>query len=113
MKTSESRTSWPNYEEIRDRGVAAAIFADVAAHRNFIAALTTTGAPVQLMGEMTSANFLDVLGTGGVAILVISVAIVASSFPALRAARVDPVVTLRMSRNRWRPPTLPRLPAPY
>jgi putative ABC transport system permease protein len=57
--TGESRTSWPNYQDIRARSRA---FAEIAASRGAILTLATDQEQVRLIGEQTSTNYLDMLG---------------------------------------------------
>ncbi len=59
VDTGQSLTSWPNYEDIRDRNDA---FTGVAAHRPASMALETGGPTVRLRGQITSSNYLTVLG---------------------------------------------------
>jgi predicted permease len=59
--SGQSRMSWPNYLDIRDRGN---LFTGVAAQRRVTAGVGLAEAPIRLSGEMTSANFFDVLGVG-------------------------------------------------
>jgi predicted permease len=57
--TGESRTSWLNYEDIRQRSRA---FTAVGAARGAILTLATDQQQVRLVGEQTSTNYLDILG---------------------------------------------------
>ena len=57
--TGESRTSWPNYEDIRARSRA---FAEVGASRGAVLTLATDQQQVRLTGDQTSFNYLDMLG---------------------------------------------------
>jgi predicted permease len=59
VHSGESQTSWLNYEDIRQGNE---VFADVAAHRGFFAGLETRDVPARLMGELTSSNYLTLLG---------------------------------------------------
>ena len=61
IRPGESLMSWPNFEEIRESNE---VFSNVAAHRNFLAVLSSGDAPVRLMGEYASANFFSVLQAG-------------------------------------------------
>jgi predicted permease len=62
IHSGESQMSWLNYEDVRDRQRAAGVFTDVVAHRLFMAGLATEGAPVRLLGQLGSPNYLRVLG---------------------------------------------------
>ena len=62
IRTGESQTSWPNYVDLRQRAIGARVFSDVAAHRMLAAGLASEPAPVRLTGELTSPNYLQVIG---------------------------------------------------
>ena len=55
----QSLTSWPVYEDIRDR---AGVFSGVAAYRLTSMNLDTGGTAVRLRGQITSDNYLTLLG---------------------------------------------------
>jgi predicted permease len=57
--TGESRTSWLNYQDIRERSRA---FAEVAASRHAVLMLATDQEQLRLFGEQTSTNYFDMLG---------------------------------------------------
>lgn len=57
--TGQSLTSWPMYEDLRDR---AGTFTAVSAHRMSSLSLMGAGAPVRLRGLVTSSNYFTVLG---------------------------------------------------
>jgi hypothetical protein len=59
IHTGQSTTSWPNYEDIRQRNT---VFSAVAAHRTMGAGLATDDRPARLIGEATSINFFNLLG---------------------------------------------------
>jgi predicted permease len=59
VDTGQSLASWPTYEDIRDR---TDVFAGVAAHRLASRSLEMGGAAIRLRGEVTSSNYLTVLG---------------------------------------------------
>jgi putative ABC transport system permease protein len=59
IRFGQSRMSWPNYEEVRERRD---LFTGVAAKRPIVAGVGVRDTPVRLSGEMTSANFFPVLG---------------------------------------------------
>ena len=74
VDTGQSQVSWPNYQDIRAGNTG---FTDVVAHRMMMTGLPLAGGPVaggpgaggpgagatvRLRGEVTSANFLSVLG---------------------------------------------------
>jgi len=58
IRPGESLMSWPNFEDIRESNE---VFSDVAAHRNFLAVLSSGDTSVRLVGEYASANFFSVL----------------------------------------------------
>ncbi|HET7699101.1 MAG TPA: ABC transporter permease [Vicinamibacterales bacterium] len=55
----QSLTSWPVYEDIRDR---AGVFSSVAAYRLTSMNLDQGGTAIRLRGQITSANYLTLLG---------------------------------------------------
>lgn len=57
--TGESGTSWLNYQDIAQRTT---VFTDVAAHSGTTIALTTDSSAARLGGEITSTNYLTMLG---------------------------------------------------
>jgi predicted permease len=59
VHTGQSLASWPTYEDVRDRSDA---FAGVAASRLAVMALSTRGTTARLRGEVTSLDYLTVLG---------------------------------------------------
>jgi predicted permease len=59
IEAGQSLTSWPIYEVIRDRNT---VFAGVAACRLTSMNLETGGTTIRLRGQVTSANYLAVLG---------------------------------------------------
>jgi predicted permease len=59
VHTGESQASWPNYQDIRDRAGA---FTGLAAHRLASMTLNAGGAMARLRGELTSPDFLTLLG---------------------------------------------------
>ena len=59
VHSGESTMSWPNYEDIVRRNE---VFIGVAAHRVFSTGLATGDTPLRVMGELTSANYLSLLG---------------------------------------------------
>lgn len=59
VHSGQSRTSWPNYEDIRDHGE---VFLGVAAGRPLITGLAVRDVIARLTGEQTSVNYFDVLG---------------------------------------------------
>jgi predicted permease len=59
VDTGQSLTSWPTYEDIRDRSD---IFAGVAAYRLASMPLEMGGTSARLRGQITSSNYLTVLG---------------------------------------------------
>ena len=59
VHSGESQMSWLNYQDIREGNV---VFLDVAAHRLVVAGLATQDTPQRLRGELTSANYLTLLG---------------------------------------------------
>jgi predicted permease len=59
VDTGQSLTSWPIYEDIRDR---AGVFSGVAAYRLASMSMPANGTAITLRGQITSANFLSVLG---------------------------------------------------
>jgi predicted permease len=59
VRAGGSQMSWPNYRDIRER---TSVFSDVAAHRRFVAGLTSQSPPVRLWGEQTSRNYFGALG---------------------------------------------------
>jgi predicted permease len=61
--TGESRTSWLNYEDIRQRSRA---FSAIAASRGAVLTLATEQQQVRLIGEQTSTNYLEMLGVPAV-----------------------------------------------
>ena len=59
VDTGQSLASWPTYEDIRDRS---GMFAGVAAARLTTMNLEVGGATIRLRGQVTSSNYLTVLG---------------------------------------------------
>jgi len=59
VETGQSLTSWPMYQDIRDRSE---VFVDVAAYRLTSMSLEVGGASIRLRGQVTSPNYLTVLG---------------------------------------------------
>src|SRR5687768_14608701 len=59
IHTGQGLASWLTYQDIRDR---TDVFSDVAAYRLTSANLEAGGATVKLWGQVTSENFLTVLG---------------------------------------------------
>jgi len=59
VDTGESLASWPTYEDVRDRSES---FTRLAAYRLAMMALTAGGTTKRLRGEVTSIDYLTVLG---------------------------------------------------
>jgi putative ABC transport system permease protein len=59
VHTGQSLASWPTYEDVRDRSDA---FTGVAASRLAVMALSMGGTTARLRGEVTSLDYLTVLG---------------------------------------------------
>ena len=59
VDTGQSQTSWPIYEDIRD---GQDVFSGVAAHRLASTSLEIAGTAVRLRGQITSSNYLSVVG---------------------------------------------------
>src|SRR5687768_14640331 len=59
IHTGQGLASWPTYQDIRDR---TDVFTDVAACRVTTTNIEVGGAAVKLWGQVTSQNFLTVLG---------------------------------------------------
>jgi predicted permease len=57
--SGESQMSWPNYQDLSQRNTA---FADLAAHGAALRALTDGDTSVRVMGEVSSSNYLTLLG---------------------------------------------------
>lgn len=62
VQTGESQTSWPNYVDLRTRSRAGGVFRDLIAHRMLAVSLAGGPTPERLTGELTSPNYLQVLG---------------------------------------------------
>jgi predicted permease len=86
VRTGESQTSWPNYQDLRQR---TSTFADLAAHGTAMRSLTDVEPPVRMMGESVTSNYLTMLGVP---------AAVGRAFAAADA-RPD---TLVLSERLWR-----------
>jgi predicted permease len=59
VDTGQSLASWPTYQDVRER---TDVFADVAAYRLTSRSLDLGGSSIKLRGQITSANYLTVLG---------------------------------------------------
>jgi predicted permease len=59
VDTGQSLASWPTYQDVRER---TDVFADVAAYRLTSRSLELGGSSIKLRGQITSANYLTLLG---------------------------------------------------